>query len=374
MKSDKQSGSNTEETYSAEDLIGLGTGLLVKIGLERDRARTVSEILVEGDLLGHTTHGLALLPGYLSDLESGNMARDGEPETLSDRGSAVTWDGRYLPGPWLVTRAMDLAFGRIGEHPVVTVVIRRSHHIACLASYLKRATDRGLLMLLTSSDPSVRTVAPFGGTEPLYTPNPIAAGIPTHGAPVLLDISVSCTANATVRRMHTLGKRLPGPWLLDSRGAVTDEPGVLFEEPAGSKPDGSKAAGSILPLGGTDLGYKGFALGLLVEALTCALGGHGRKDLPARWGASVFLQIIDPRAFGGLEPFLEETSWLADACLNNPPREGGTPVRLPGTRALELRSAQLARGVRLHPTIVPALEPWAEKLGVPLPKPEARDA
>ena len=26
-----------------------------------------------------------------------------------------------------------------------TVVIRRSHHIACLAAYLKRATDRGLM-------------------------------------------------------------------------------------------------------------------------------------------------------------------------------------------------------------------------------------
>jgi len=35
---------------------------------------------------------------------------------LNDRGSAVTWDGRYLPGPWLVIKAMDLAFERVKEH------------------------------------------------------------------------------------------------------------------------------------------------------------------------------------------------------------------------------------------------------------------
>jgi L-lactate dehydrogenase len=42
-------------------------------------------------------------------------------------------------------------------------------------------------------------------------------------------------------------------------------------------------------------------------------------------------------------------------------------VRLPGERGLERRRDQLANGVRLHADILPALRPWAEKLGVALP-------
>jgi L-lactate dehydrogenase len=309
--------------------------------------------------MGHSTHGLQLLGAYLGELEAGSMAKEGEPGIIADRGSAITWDGRYLPGPWLIKQALDLAFERIREHPVVTVVIRRSHHIACLAAYLERATEKELLMLLTTSDPSVQTVAPYGGIQPVYTPNPIAAGIPTQGDPILLDISMSTTANGIVNRFHNQGQRLPGPWLLDNQGNSSDNPADFFSEPPGS----------LLPIGGIDLGYKGFALGLLVEALTAGMGGYGRADEPKRWGASVFLQVMDPAAFGGSDEFVRETEWLAEACRTNPTKPGEPPVRLPGSRALQLRAEQLEKGVVLYPSIMPTLKPWAEKLGIHVPAP-----
>jgi LDH2 family malate/lactate/ureidoglycolate dehydrogenase len=43
-------------------------------------------------------------------------------------------------------------------------------------------------------------------------------------------------------------------------------------------------------------------------------------------------------------------------------------VRLPGERALALKRRALAEGVRLHPGIMSALRPWAEKLGVAIPR------
>ena len=242
---------------------------------------------------------------------------------------------------------------------MVTVVIRRSHHIACLAAYLEKATEKGLMMLLATSDPSVQTVAPYGGIQPIYTPNPIAAGIPTQGEPILLDFSTSTTANGIVNRFHNQDRLLPGPWLLDNQGNISDDPADLFSEPPGS----------LLPLGGLDLGYKGFALGLLVEALTAAMGGHGRADKPMRWGASVFLQVLDPAAFGTNDRFIRETEWLAEACRTNPTKPGEPPVRLPGSRALQLRAEQLEKGVLLFPSIMPILNPWAETLNIPLPVP-----
>jgi L-lactate dehydrogenase len=252
---------------------------------------------------------------------------------------------------------MELMFDRIAAHPVMTVVVRRSHHIACLQAYLKRATDRGLVMLLISSDPSCSSVTPYGGCTPLYTPNPIAAGLPTDGEPILMDISTSTTTNGLTQRLYDAHRDLPHRWLIDNEGRTSSDPAVLFSEPPGA----------ILPLGGMESGHKGFALGLLVEALTASLGGFGRADGPQRWGASVFIQIIDPGAFGGLEDFKRETGWLAAACRNTPGLPGGSGVRLPGQRGLELRREYLANGVQLAPSVMPLLAPWAAKLGIALP-------
>ena len=47
--------------FHAAALQQFGESLLTSSGLAPDRARDVAEILLEGDLLGHTTHGFAPL-------------------------------------------------------------------------------------------------------------------------------------------------------------------------------------------------------------------------------------------------------------------------------------------------------------------------
>ena len=109
-----------------------------------------------------------------------------------------------------------------------------------------------------------------------------------------------------------------------------------------------------------------------MEALTGALAGHGRADPQTGWAANVFLEILDPAAFGGYRDFVRQSAFLAAACRNTPPRPGFDRVRLPGERALAQRAEQLERGVTLHPSVLPALQPWAAPLGVPLPAPLAQ--
>ena len=83
------------------------------------------------------------------------MAVAGAPEVLSDRGVCVAWDGRRLPGPWLVTRAIDLALERVERHGTVGIAIGNGHHISCLAAYLPRVAERGLVLIIASSGPGV---------------------------------------------------------------------------------------------------------------------------------------------------------------------------------------------------------------------------
>jgi LDH2 family malate/lactate/ureidoglycolate dehydrogenase len=56
------SGELTAPVYRSADLVAFGARCSRRAGLDPDKAATVAEVLVEGDLLGHTTHGLALAP------------------------------------------------------------------------------------------------------------------------------------------------------------------------------------------------------------------------------------------------------------------------------------------------------------------------
>lgn len=337
--------------FNANHLIDFAASVLTLAGLEQEKSQIVAEILVEADLMGHTTHGLQLLPSYVKDLEEGNMLKCGKPEIVNDSGAAITWNGNYLPGPWLVYTAIDLALERLAQYPVVTLVIQKSHHIACLAAYLERVTAKGFMILLSCSDPGNRTVAPFGGTTGVYSPNPLAAGIPTKGQPILMDVSMSTTANAYVKRAFDENKKLPHPWLLETNGHVTDDPAKFFDE--------NRA--TILPLGGLDAGHKGFALGILIEALTNALGGFGRAEKPDRWTASVFIQIVNPAGFGGSEGFMSETDFLSNEC-----QKSAENVRLPGQRALSLKEEQLKNGLSLYPSVLGGLQELSRKWDVAL--------
>jgi len=349
----------SDPRFAADTLVAFATALAERSGLRADIARDLADVLVTGDLLGHTTHGLALLPPYLAEIEKGSMAKSGEPAVVSSRPAAQTWDGKRLPGPWLTLRAVEAAATMAATYGTGTVVVRRSHHIACLAVYLLRATERGLVAIVQSSDPIVKAVVPHGGITPIMTPNPIAAGLPTSGDPILVDISSSITSMGFAAQQKMAGKKLPGPWLIDHQGNATDDPGVTSADPPGA----------LLPLGGLDAGYKGFGLGLIIEALTGGLAGFGRADPPEGWGATTFVQVLDPSAFGGLAAFKRQMDHVVAAAHASKPRPGTPGVRLPGEAGMARLKEQRENGVALYPTIMPALVPWAEKLGVAVPKP-----
>ena len=322
--------------------------------MARDLAPTVAEVLVEGDLLGHDTHGLALLPAYLSQLDSGDMTRSGEPSVLSDHCTVAVWDGLWLPGPWLVVRALDEATRRARQFGVSIIAIRRSHHIACLQAYLQHITEQNLMAFVSCSDPSGATVAPFGSVDPVFQPDPFAVGIPTDGDPILIDTSSSITSNSMIARTAAEGGRLPGKWVQDAQGNASDDPSVVDATPPGT----------LLLTGGQDHGHKGMSMALIVESMAFGLSGYGRANPEQRWGASVLVQVIDPDLFTGFDSFVEQSGDLSRRVRDARPRVGNNAARLPGERALANKRSALEGGLRLPPGIAEELNMLATTFGV----------
>lgn len=347
----------TAAAFRHDALDGFALELLQRAGMPQDKAADVARVLVEGELLGRTTHGYALLAPYLREIQSGGMQVEGGPRTVNDFGACLTWDGRKLPGPWLMLRAVDEAMARAQRFGMGAVSLQRSHHAACLGAYLRRATDRGLMLYIALTDPGFSSVAPFGGLTPVLTSNPIAFGAPGTDQPVHIDISTSMTTNGMVARMQSRGLHFEQPCLLDNQGQPSTDPAVIATTPPGT----------ILPLGGLDAGHKGYGIGLMVELLSGCLSGHGRAEPKDGWSASVFVLALDPAAFGGAEACLAQTTWLTDACRASTPRKGVARVSVPGDDSQARRQRHLRDGIRLDPAILAALKPWSTSLAVPMP-------
>lgn len=340
--------------HDAAELERVVTAMFRAAGLDTEKAEAVAGTLVEADRMGHDTHGLALVPRYLEDMLAGGMTFTGAPTVLADNGPCIVWNGRRLPGPWLMLRAIILGMERAAVHGICGIAIGNGHHIGCLATYPPLVAERGMVLCIQSSAPGIATVAPFGGTRAALSPAPSAFGFPTQRDPVVIDVSASITTNNMAGRLAREGRRYEHPWLMDAEGVASDDPVVLSR------------GGTVLPAGGQDHGQKGYAWGLAAEALSQGLSGQGRADDVKGMVNAVFLQVIDPAAFAGRDAFQRQMEAIAAGCRASPPRPGAGPVRLPGESALRRRRETPTEGVILRDGILEALRPHAERLGVAL--------
>lgn len=342
--------------YQFKDLVELASSILVKAGLESKKAKTVGELLVTADAMGHKTHGLSFLPIYLKALKQGVMKTDGKPTVLKDKGAILAWNGERLSGIWLLNEALHVAAMRAKKFGQCSMTIQEAHHTGCLAAFLPEITEQGLVAYIGVSSPSGKAVVPFGGKTPVLTPNPFAMGIPTNDVPILIDISCSITTNSMSSKLQEQNKNFPGKWAQDANGVATDDPSVLL----------GVNKGGLLPLGGQEYGHKGFALAIMVEAYSQGLAGYGRADEPTGSQTNVFIQVIDPEAFAGIEQFKRQTSHLVNSCLESDPINPNKPVRLPGSSAMKGLIQAKENGLKLSSEIVANLENIAKEYNLTL--------
>ncbi|MAK71519.1 MAG: lactate dehydrogenase [Idiomarinaceae bacterium] len=354
---------STEVTrFDYQQMLQWADDCLQQSGASGEIARNVAFYLLEGDLLGYSTHGLIRLLNNCQWLQRGDSLGKGQPLTLSERAAVAHWDAQHLPGPYVVPQAIEAAVTMAKNAGTGTIVIRRSQHIAALASYLSLATEQGMVVSLMCSTPGQRAVAPFGSKQAVFSPNPFAVGVPSSTTPLLLDMSFSMTAAGKVRQAKANGEKLPYKALVTADGEWTDDPATFFAEPASA----------IAPLGGEKLGYKGYGLTLYSEILTMALSQYGRRQGGDDGDAnSVWVQVIDPSAFGEQKAFIEQVDDLINDCRAAEPISAQQPVRIPGERGLGLKQQQLKSGLEYSDATLKVLRRCSEFTGVAMPASKA---
>lgn len=79
---------------------------------------------------------------------------------------------------------------------------------------------------------------------------------------------------------------------------------------------------------------------------------------------NTFVQAISPTFFGGEDAFMRQSSFIAAAARQSPPRGGGPAVRTPGQAALAHKAASVKEGVPLYGDTMELLAKEAAALGV----------
>lgn len=314
----------------------LAKAALIKAGADEANADAIAHVVWMAERDGCASHGLFRIPGYCGSLKSGKVNGASEPK-LKRTAPSVLWvdgDGGYTP---LAHKVMlDDFADLVKAQGVALAAITNTYHFAALWPEVEMLAKKGLCAIAcTSYKP---TVAPHGGTKPLFGTNPLAFSWPRMGAePVTFDMASAAMARGDMQIHARDGKMLPDGYGIDAEGNPTNDPAEALK-------------GAQLAFGG----HKGSSIAMMVELLAGPLLGENlsleaeESDItdggPARGGE--FILAFDPDKTRQKTISGGNAERLFEAMLA---QEG---VRLPGDGRVRRRTHVAEEGVRIPKSLL----------------------
>jgi uncharacterized oxidoreductase len=297
------------------------------------------------------------LPQYLDGLALGHINGTAQLAFLLDRGVSVSLDANWMLGPAAGAAAAALAAERTRQHGLALVVARHMAHAGRIGAYTETMARRGIVALAFCNSPKHgHFVAPPGGRRGRVSSNPIAFAFPTGGEVVSADFATSAMPEGVIRLLRDRGQQAPEGTLLDGEGRATTDPNTFYAEPPGT----------ALPLGGTLMGHKGFALGLMVEVLAGTLAGDAIEDSALK-GNNLALIGIDPVATPAGDGFVRLAEELVAYVKSSEPVQAGVDVLVPGEKEQRQRALRRRSGIPIDDFTWGAIAERAARVGYELP-------
>jgi len=306
-------------------------------------------------LWGIDSHGVLRLTHYLDRLQRGSIRADA-PGRIEESGPcSANMDGGNGLGILHCRRAMDHAVRLARANGIGVVGVRRSSHCGAVGLYARQAAAHGIIGLALTHASSI--VVPHGGKHGFFGTNPIAIAFPRGDDPLCLDMATSQIAWNKVVNARVEGKPLADGLTVDGEGRPTTDPHL---------------AQALVPLGGSEYGYKGYGLAMMIDLLCGALNGMAfgprlarmYEDLDTPQDLGHFVLAIDPRRFAG-GPTLEAT---VRAMTDEVVREGDS-VQVAGDPELRAERERREAGIPIEQQALADMREWSARLGLAFPVP-----
>ena len=346
------------EQVSADILMEVCTGVLQSVGFSVPGAKTIATSLVESDARGVHSHGVMLLPLYVSRTRAGLVATHDAGDVVTESSTIGVIDGRHGAGQILGKQAMALAVDKARAVGIGAVAVRHSNHFGAGAAYVEYAAASGCIGIAMSNTTPLMP-AP-GGAEPVVGNNPVAIGIPrATERPIVLDMALSAVAGGKIRYFASADRAIPDNWAVDQDGQPTTDPHEAL-------------AGLLLPFGG----HKGFGLALIVDLLTGGLSGGatGRgvrsiyREMEHPNDCSHFFMALDVGAFVDPGQFSSVVDDVAAGVHGSRLAPGTERTFLPGEIEADQAAETFSHGIELESSVLDALRELAVECHVGWPE------
>jgi len=333
-----------------------------RTGVPKKDAKIAADVLIEADLRGFDSHGVARLFPCFTRIKKGLI--EAKPKIKIKWLTPTTGHCNGGNGLGMVVgyHAMKSCLLRAKENGSAFLTVNRSNHFGIAGYYSSMALDYEMIGIAMSN--ASPRVVPTGGTTGILGTNPISVAIPRKGnSPFILDMSTSAVSSGKLDVFVRKGMEIPEGWVYPSIEPFLDSEGVVPM--------------SVLqyPLGGKKItsGYKGYGLALLVDILSGVLSGANfgsrltasKTEMEANMGH--FFGAMQIKGFREIEEFNRDIESLVQDIKSSPLEPEVDRIFVPGEPEIYTKKENLKKGIPVLPIVLNKLREISSELNLKFP-------
>lgn len=356
----------TEPVFSYEQLRQFSLAVFHKIGCPDADAKLATTVLLQADLRGIDSHGIARLSGYVRLWEKGRVNSSPTIRKVHESPSTAVVDGDRGLGLVVAPAAMKIAIEKAKTAGTGWVSVKNSNHFGIAGYHAMMALGDDMIgMAMTNASP---LVAPTFSVERLLGTNPIAVAIPAkEQPPFVADFATTTAANGKLEILQRKNKDAPVGWIQTKDGHPSTDPNE------------AKRGGALIPLGSDREhgSHKGFCLGSWVDIFSAVLSGANYgpwvppfvafldpPSNPVGEGIGHFFGAMRVDAFRPADEFKTHMDNWISRFRAAKTIEGEEKLIIPGDPEREMESVRMKEGIPLNDKVVDDLKELASKLGL----------
>lgn len=330
-----------KKILKANELRAHVAAILRACGSSAEEAGIVAAHLVLANLSGHDSHGVGMLPRYVSAVLEGSLKPNTSVQVVLDTGTLLTLNAQRGYGQVVGEQAMALGIARAKIHGSCIMTLANAHHLARIGHFAEMAVAQGLVSLHFVNVWARPMVAPFGGADARYGTNPCCIGVPLKGRePFVLDFATSRVAQGKMRVAHNEGRQVAPGMLIDEHGEPSTDPGVVVVPQTGG------LFGALMAFGE----HKGYGLAVACELLGGALTGSGAWSGTSVADGNAIVNgmltiLIDPARLGTQTSFEQQALAFTEWLQAGPVAPGFATVQMAGDPERACRAQRQTDGI-----------------------------
>ncbi|GAA4845300.1 Ldh family oxidoreductase [Algivirga pacifica] len=349
--------------YPYSKLQDFCSAVFQSIGCSEEDAKLAAEVLVEADLRGVDSHGVARLSGYVRLWENGRINPTPNIKVVHETPSTVVIDGDAGLGLVIGPKVMDILQEKAEAVGTAWASVKNSNHFGIAGYHAMRVLPQDMIgIAMTNASP---LVAPTHSKERMLGTNPIAMAIPAGKQPAFVaDFATTAVANGKIEILKRQKQQAPDGWIQDADGNIAHEPDTL------------KQGGALLPLGSAPHqgSHKGYCLGAMVDILSGVLSGANFgpwvppfvsflpvSDHPVGEGLGHFFGAMRIDAFRSKEAFKQDMDIWIERFRKATPVDEAQSILIPGDLERVTTKERKTNGIPLLNAVEKDLKKIADK-------------